>query len=236
MQFSLVSTRDAGPPQFTLTFNSSFGPLSVVGCVVDGSSLNTSQYSVYREVKNAHFVVNGELDSIEPSQPDTLDVTEVTLTVSVRRGGVYVCTVTVMGRQDSMPQHAVALGTGNSTANITSECSNLLHMYREHFNTSFSVAIACMDTVAATPISVSASIVSTDSIKVSWTAPSPAPDGYEVFYQTAVNGITVSGGNTSNTELTMTGLSTLVEYAIFVVAFGDTNTIPSPRSNTVTGE
>ena len=69
---------------------------------------------------------------------------------------------------------------------------------------------------------------------VSWTAPSPAPDGYEVFYQTAVNGGAVSGGNTSNTELTLTGLSTLVEYTIFVVAFGDTNTIPSPHSNTVT--
>ena len=69
---------------------------------------------------------------------------------------------------------------------------------------------------------------------VSWTAPSPAPDGYEVFYQTAVDGGAVSGGNTSNTELTLTGLSTKVEYTIFVVAFGDTNTIPSPHSNTVT--
>ena len=129
MQFSLVSTRDADPPQFTLTFNSSFGPPTVVECVVDGSSLNTSQYSVYREVKNAHFVRNGDLDSVNASQPDTLDVTEVTVTVRVRQAGVYVCTVTVMGRQDSMPQHAVALGTQNSTANITSECSNLMHGY-----------------------------------------------------------------------------------------------------------
>ena len=71
---------------------------------------------------------------------------------------------------------------------------------------------------------------------VTWTAPSPAPDGYEVFYQTAVDGGAVSGGNTNNTELTLTGLSTKVEYTIFVVAFGDTNTIPSPHSNTVTGE
>ena len=122
MQFSLVSTRDAESPQFTLTFNSSFGPPSVVECVVDGSSLNTSRYSVHREVKNAHFILNGDLDSVNAAQADTLDVTEVTVTVRVRQAGVYVCTVTVMGRQDSMPQNVVVLGTGNSTANITSEC------------------------------------------------------------------------------------------------------------------
>ena len=122
MQFSLVSTREADPPQFTLTFNSSFGPPTAVKCVVDGSSLNTSQYSVYREVKNAHFVRNGDLDSVNASQPDTLDVTKVTLTVRVRQAGVYVCTVTVTGRNDSMPQLTVVLGAGHSTANITSEC------------------------------------------------------------------------------------------------------------------
>ena len=122
MQFSLVTTRDADPPQFNLTFNSSFGPPTDVVCVVDGSSLTTSQYSVYREVKNAHYALNGYLDSVNAAQPDTLDVTEVTVTVRVRQAGVYLCTVTVMGRQDSLPQQAVALGTGNSTANITSEC------------------------------------------------------------------------------------------------------------------
>ena len=125
MQFSLVSTQDADPPQFTLTFNSSFGPPTVVECVVNGSSLNTSQYSVYREVKSAHFVRHGELDSVDATRPDTLDVTEVTVTMRVRQAGVYVCTANVMGRNDSIPQHVVALGTGSSTANITSECSNL---------------------------------------------------------------------------------------------------------------
>ena len=125
MQFSLVSMRDADPPQFALTFNSSFGPPTVVECAVDGSSLNTSQYSVYREVKNAHFVRNGDLDSVNASQPDTLDVTEVTLTMRVRQAGVYVCTANVMGREERDPQHVVALGTGKSSANITSEYSNL---------------------------------------------------------------------------------------------------------------
>ena len=101
------------------------------------------------------------------------------------------------------------------------------------FHTCQHVFFGCF-TVAATPLSVSASIVSSDNITVIWTVPSPAPDGYEVFYQTAVDGGAVSGGNTSNTELTLTVLSTKVEYTIFVIAFGNTNTIPSPRSNTVT--
>ena len=127
MQFSLVSTRDADPPHFALTFNSSFGPPTVVECAIEGSSLNISEYSVYRKVKNAHFVRNGDLDSVNASQPDTLDVTEVTLTVGVRQAGVYVCTANVMGRNDSLPRHVVVLGTGSSTANITSECSNLMH-------------------------------------------------------------------------------------------------------------
>ena len=125
MKFSLVSTRDTDPPQFTLTFKSSFGPPTVVECVINGSNLNTSQYSVHREVKNSHFIRNGDQDSMNASQPDTLDVTEVIVTMRVRQAGVYACTVNVMGRNDSMPQHVVTLGAGNSTANITSECSNL---------------------------------------------------------------------------------------------------------------
>ena len=69
---------------------------------------------------------------------------------------------------------------------------------------------------------------------VSWTS-SPAPAGYEVFYQTIRAGnIAVSGGNTSNTELTLTGLTLGETYYVFVVSFGAENTpmLPSQRSNT----
>ena len=50
---------------------------------------------------------------------------------------------------------------------------------------------------------------------VSWTAPSTGTPlaGYEVFYNN------VSGGNTSSTKLTLTGL-TLASYSIFVLGYG----------------
>ena len=76
--------------------------------------------------------------------------------------------------------------------------------------------------VAGTPTGVTASRTGYTSVLVSWTAPSPPPAGYEVFYQiTAGVSSRLSGGNTSNTELTLTGLTLGVTYWIFVVAFGD---------------
>ena len=65
---------------------------------------------------------------------------------------------------------------------------------------------------------------------MSWDAPSPAPDGYEVFYQVD-GGDILSAGNTTNIELAITGVTALQEISCFVVAFGGTNTLPSARSN-----
>ena len=63
----------------------------------------------------------------------------------------------------------------------------------------------------------------------------PTVGSYVVFYQ--VNGETknVSGGSTSNTELTLTGL-TLGNYSIFVVGFGAKGepVLPSDPSNETT--
>ena len=73
-----------------------------------------------------------------------------------------------------------------------------------------------------------------NSVLVSWSAPSSAPAGYEVFYQVA-GGSTLSGGNTSNTELTLTGL-TLGNHSFFVVGYGVEGepVLPSAHSNTAT--
>ena len=87
--------------------------------------------------------------------------------------------------------------------------------------------------VAGTP-TVTANRTGWNSILVSWTAPSPEPHGYEVFYETASAGMRLSGGTTSNTELTLTGLTLGETYSIFVVAFaaeGDP-VLPSAHSNT----
>ena len=94
--------------------------------------------------------------------------------------------------------------------------------------------------VAGTPTGVTATRTGYDCVSISWTAPSTGtpPAGYEVFYQlTGVNTTIVSGGNTSNTELTLTGL-TEVNYstAFFVVSYGAEGdpVLPSNRSETAT--
>ena len=76
--------------------------------------------------------------------------------------------------------------------------------------------------VAGTPIGVTANRTGYTSVLVSWSAPSPLSAGYELFYQTTA-GVSsrLSGGNTSNTELTLTGLTLGETYSIFVVTFGE---------------
>lgn len=87
--------------------------------------------------------------------------------------------------------------------------------------------------VASSPVNVSTNRTALDEVTVMWDAPSPAPDGYEVFYQVDDDDIILSGGTTNNTELTLTGEEVTQTLSCFVVAFS-TNTIPSARSNAAT--
>ena len=88
--------------------------------------------------------------------------------------------------------------------------------------------------VASPPTAVMVNKTGLNRVLVSWSAPSSAPAGYEVFYQVA-GGSTLSGGNTSNTELTLTGL-TLGNHSFFVVGYGAEGepVLPSAHSNTTT--
>ena len=79
--------------------------------------------------------------------------------------------------------------------------------------------------VAGTPDNVTANRTAPDEVTVIWDAPSPRPDGYEVFYQVD-GGDILSGGTTTNTALTLTGVISATELSCFVVAF--TKTIPYP--------
>ena len=115
MQFTLISSCDADPPVFTLSFNSSNGPPTMVTCTRDSQTLNTSLYTVSREVLQTQYVQNGDVDSVNASESDMPDVTRVTVTVRGREAGEYECTVTVMGRDDSAPTQPVTLGTPNSS-------------------------------------------------------------------------------------------------------------------------
>ena len=98
----------------------------------------------------------------------------------------------------------------------------------------YSFASSSTPLVAGTPTNVTANQNGFDSANVSWTAPSTGtpPAGYEVFYQ-LTGGCIVSEGNTSNTELTLTGLAP-GSYPIFVVGFGAEGdpVLPSARSET----
>ena len=121
MQFALISPRDADPPVFTLSFNSSYGPPTVVECTRNGIALNESLTTISREVLSALFAQNGDIDSVNASEPDTLDVTRVIVTVREREAGEYMCNVTVKGRNDSNPQQIVTLGSGSSISIIASK-------------------------------------------------------------------------------------------------------------------
>ena len=76
MQFSLISTRDANPPVFTLTFNVSDGPPTYVTCT-DGS--------------NPFTIASGDLSRVVVNGPGF--VTQVVVTVRMRQAGTYQCTV-----------------------------------------------------------------------------------------------------------------------------------------------
>ena len=76
MKFSLISTRNANPPVFTLTFNVSDGPPTDVTCT-DGS--------------NPFTIASGDLSRVVVNGPGS--VTQVTVTVRMRQAGTYKCTV-----------------------------------------------------------------------------------------------------------------------------------------------
>ena len=91
-----------------------------------------------------------------------------------------------------------------------------------------------MHAVSGTPTGVTAYRTGYNTVLVSWTAPSPPPAGYEVFYQTTT-GSRLSAGNTSNTQLNISGLTVKEYYIIFVVSIGEEGdtVLPSVLSNKV---
>ena len=94
------------------------------------------------------------------------------------------------------------------------------------------LVLLLLPSVASPPTDVMVSRTGLNRVLVSWSAPSSALAGYEVFYQVA-GGSTLSGGNTSNTELTLTGLTLGKTYSFFVVGYGAEGkpVLPSAHSN-----
>ena len=102
MQFSLISTRDANPPVFTLTFNVSDGPPTDVTCT-DGSNPFTIASTDLSRV-----VVNG-----------TGSVTQVTVTVRKRQAGTYQCTVSNARVANGTISNVTATNSSSTSKNIT---------------------------------------------------------------------------------------------------------------------
>ena len=76
MKLSLISTRDANPSVFTLSFNVSDGPPTDVTCTDGTNPLSIDSSDLSR------VIVNG---------PQS--VTKVTVTVRIKQAGIYQCTV-----------------------------------------------------------------------------------------------------------------------------------------------
>ena len=102
MKLSLISTRDANPPVFTLSFNvSDDGPPTDVTCT-DGTNPLTIDSSDLSRV-----IVNG---------PQS--VTQVTVTMRMRQAGIYQCTVS-NARVDNGTINGITAMSSNSSLNVT---------------------------------------------------------------------------------------------------------------------
>ena len=76
MKFSLISTRDAKHPVFTLIFNVSDGPPTDV---------------TFTDGINPFIIVSGDLSHVVVNGSES--IAQVTVTVRMRQAGTYQCTV-----------------------------------------------------------------------------------------------------------------------------------------------
>ena len=102
MKLSLISTRDANPPVFTLSFNvSDDGPPTDVTCTDRNNPLTIDSSDL------SLVIVNG---------PQS--VTQVTVTVRMRQAGIYQCTVS-NARVDNGTIYGITAMSNSSSLNVT---------------------------------------------------------------------------------------------------------------------
>ena len=206
-----------------LSFNVSYGPPSRVNCerrdTPDAFHFvhflnNRVSPKLFREVIRSRY--------INSTLPDMTRVT-VRPDPQPREGATVICYIYAETRINihNSGYNIVGKGmTGSTTVTVTGELYSWIYTFH-------------LLLVVSPPTGVTASRTGFNSVLVSWTAPSSAvPAGYEVFYQVD-GGSTLSGGNTSNTHLTLTGL-TLGTHSLFVVGYGAEGApvLPSAHSNT----
>ena len=223
MTLSILSSRDAVPNiAIAFSFNVSYGPPSRVLCVRIGTSglvvtlLNERDPNpkLDREVIRSRY--------INSTLPDMTRVT-VRPGPQPREVATYICFVHVESRiniSSGFYNYDEKGMYGSTTVTVTGELYSWIYTFH-------------LLLVVSPPTGVSVSRTGFNSVLVSWSAPlSAVPAGYEVFYQVD-EGSTLSGGNTTNTELTLTGL-TLGTHSLFVVGYGAEGApvLPSAHSDT----
>ena len=82
------------------------------------------------------------------------------------------------------------------------------------------LVLLLLPSVASPPTNVTASRITPTAANVIWSAPSPSPAGYEVFYHASTDNIGVSAVNTTNTSYMLSGLTLGVSYSVFVLSYG----------------
>ena len=223
MKLSILSSRDADPNiAIALSFNVSYGPPSRVLCerrntpdaIASVQLLNHRESpKLFREVIRSRYI-----SSTLP------DMTRVTFRPDPqpRQVATYYCYIHAETFINIL-NGGILFGhgmTGSTSVTVTGELYSWIYTFH-------------LLLVVSPPTGVTASRTGFNSVLVSWSAPSSAvPAGYEVFYQVD-GGSTLSGGNTSNTQLTLTGL-TLGTHSLFVVGYGAEGApvLPSAHSNT----
>ena len=222
MTLSILSPRAVPNIAIAFSFNVSYGPPSRVLCQRIGTPgpavtfLNTRDPNpkLDREVIRSRY--------INSTLPDMTRVT-VRPGPQPREVATYACFVHVESRIN------IASGIygydekgmyGSTTVTVTGELYSWIYTFH-------------LLLVVSPPTGVTASRTGFNSVLVSWSAPlSAVPAGYEVFYQID-GGSTLSRGNTSNTELTLTGLA-LGTHSLFIVGYGAEGApvLPSAHSDT----
>ena len=94
--FTLLSTRDANPPVFTLYFNVTDMPPTTVTCSVNG---------------NAFVITEEDLNRVSEMTADPIRV-GVTVTIRMREAGEYTCTIRTDISVSPAPFHTTATISG----------------------------------------------------------------------------------------------------------------------------
>ena len=196
--FQLLSTRDANPPVFSLSFTVTDRPPTTVTCSVNGNSFTIS---------------DNDLIHVVESTMDPINVT-VTVIVRMRVAGMYYCTISNERTDLTLSGITDIPSTTTPVRNITGNLNT------EVFKV-FKLNLLSLYIVTDVPTGLMFTRTAIASVLVSWSAPvTSTPSGYEVFVINTNDG-TSQSDETTDTQLLLTLTSSDTNYTVLVVAYGE---------------